>query len=321
MKKLLIMALVVGALFVLTASVALAYGGPHQTGQFAATTDACAGCHRAHTAAGPRLLITKTSTELCITCHGSTGTGANTNVQDGVYLASRNITSTTSTVNNANLLGGGFVTYKGAPTTSAHSVNGTDNMAWGYSAAVTSTNRGQTAALTSKGAPAYMTCTSCHAAHGSANYRIIQTSINAITVTVPLVDEGAAKDYGKEHWGSGMSQVCASCHTAYYKTASGQGSTLDGSTYTHRIDRTTSKAAVLQTTGWLSGGVTYTLPFANAAPPGSTTVADNLIVCETCHLSHGTSAQMTALASGGPSHDSALLRLDNRGVCEVCHQK
>ena len=49
--------------------------------------------------------------------------------------------------------------------------------------------------------------------------------------------------------------------------------------------------------------------------------------CRTCHLPHGTAAQMTGITDGAglpgetSATDSALLRLDNRGVCEVCHQK
>jgi hypothetical protein len=47
----------------------------------------------------------------------------------------------------------------------------------------------------------------------------------------------------------------------------------------------------------------------------------------TCHLPHGTSVEMTGITDGAglpgetSATDSALLRLDNRGVCEVCHQK
>ncbi|MCL4499861.1 MAG: hypothetical protein M1335_06445, partial [Chloroflexi bacterium] len=63
--------------------------------------------------------------------------------------------------------------------------------------------------------------------------------------------------------------------------------------------------------------------------------ADNM-GCLTCHRAHGTSARMTGFAnvsdsfhpqpntgSGGvpPANDSALLRADNRGVCERCHNK
>jgi len=59
---------------------------------------------------------------------------------------------------------------------------------------------------------------------------------------------------------------------------------------------------------------------------------DGSVACQTCHLPHGSSAAMTGFAVGGPTGGgtqpgnttaatSALLRLDSRGVCEVCHQK
>jgi hypothetical protein len=44
--------------------------------------------------------------------------------------------------------------------------------------------------------------------------------------------------------------------------------------------------------------------------------------CITCHFAHGTNAQITGYASNvAPANDSALLRLDNRGVCQDCHKK
>ena len=42
---------------------------------------------------------------------------------------------------------------------------------------------------------------------------------------------------------------------------------------------------------------------------------------------HGSSAAMTGITDGAglpgetSATDSALLRLENRGICEVCHQK
>jgi len=69
----------------------------------------------------------------------------------------------------------------------------------------------------------------------------------------------------------------------------------------------------------------YFLPLAESG-------TNNTVACQTCHLPHGSSAAMTGIANGGPTGagtvpgdttatDSALLRLDNRAVCEVCHQK
>lgn len=65
---------------------------------------------------------------------------------------------------------------------------------------------------------------------------------------------------------------------------------------------------------------------------GSVTNTDSdWIECLTCHRAHGTSATMTGWAADPvglgltqnefPGTPSALLRLNNRGVCEVCHNK
>ncbi len=51
-------------------------------GPYSMTTDACAVCHRAHTAKAPTLLAKSGSqSTLCFECHGSGGQGANTDVQ------------------------------------------------------------------------------------------------------------------------------------------------------------------------------------------------------------------------------------------------
>lgn len=42
--------------------------------------------------------------------------------------------------------------------------------------------------------------------------------------------------------------------------------------------------------------------------------------CVACHVSHGTTSAATALAAGATlTHDSALLRMDNRSICLRCH--
>jgi hypothetical protein len=80
------------------AGVAYANFGPH--GNYIADTDACAGCHRAHTAASTirwtesdgsdtrsALLATTATymTQFCYTCHGDLAPGASTNVQAGIF--------------------------------------------------------------------------------------------------------------------------------------------------------------------------------------------------------------------------------------------
>ncbi len=307
MKKLILVTVVVLALALAMVGLTSANNGPH--GGYTATTDACAGCHRAHTAAGPKLLIEDSTFALCMSCHGSTATGAVTNVNDGVLEAVAG--SNTGTPLN----GGGFTNYQTAATTSTHDVSETVTDAWGNGV-----DRGTLAALAAGEA---LGCASCHDPHGSPNYRIIKATINGNAVTVTQVDEGA-QVYDAESWPADMSNVCAACHEAYHETAANVGSDTAGQVfgggYTHRIDMPYNYGgnANPETVGM--GG--YTLPLGGT----------DLVVCNTCHLSHGTSAQMTGFADGGPTGggtlpgnttatDSALLRLDNRGVCEVCHQK
>ncbi len=83
MKKLLF-AMALGAILILAlATTATADNGPH--GGFNGSTEACASCHRAHSAISSDgfLLVASDVYSLCTSCHD--GTGAYTNVVDGYY--------------------------------------------------------------------------------------------------------------------------------------------------------------------------------------------------------------------------------------------
>ena len=102
MKKILLVAAASVAIIGLAlagATTALAYDSPHE-GTFTATTDSCAGCHRAHTAKAAKLLVEASQYDLCVSCHD--GTGADTKVTTGVYLG------TTQGNQDTGLRGGGF---------------------------------------------------------------------------------------------------------------------------------------------------------------------------------------------------------------------
>ncbi|MGD8472717.1 MAG: cytochrome c3 family protein [Anaerolineae bacterium] len=321
MKRVLIVTLVALILAFATAGLAQGYGGPHGGG-YDATTDACAGCHRAHTATDSGLLM-ESSYALCMSCHGSTATGANTNVEDGYYLSSRDDVyddGAANTPDYAALLGGGFVNYQGVSVTSIHSPYGSETAAWGNGVA-----RGSLADLVDA-----LNCASCHDPHGSPNYRIINEEINGVSVYVAQVDEGAAKDYDTEQWGAGTSSLCAACHGAYHVTRPNSGSDNDNdgtgnldyggdiSTFAHRVDMSYMyRSNDNPETVGLDG---YTLPLAQSG-------SGDRVVCMTCHLPHGASTTMAGTADGAglpgetSAGDSALLRIDNRGVCQVCHQK
>ncbi len=178
MKKL-VFALILGLLLTAAvATIAAADNGPH--GNFTASTDACAGCHRAHTAKAADYLLVQDTYDLCMSCHD--GTGAYTNVKDGVYVngvvAGLAAPYGTQGDKGEGLFGGGFTNaymatarsdnqnrYNAAallptasPVTSSHIVDGvTSGTVWGAG----DIGAPNTAALT-------LECTSCHDPHGKA---------------------------------------------------------------------------------------------------------------------------------------------------------
>jgi len=94
------------AIFALSAGSVLADNGPH--GNYTALTDACAGCHRAHTASAAKLLVSDVP-NLCYSCHGTTGAGADTNVVNGIYTERDGVTETPGeTGAGTGLKAGGF---------------------------------------------------------------------------------------------------------------------------------------------------------------------------------------------------------------------
>lgn len=179
MKKLLI-ALVFSSLLVLGIAVSvMADNGPH--GGFTATTDACASCHRAHSAQyGSNALLISNPETLCMSCHD--GTGAGTNVHDGVYsqAGSNTYNGAVEGTDGASLFAGGFVNtlmataWSGAvtanplfnavsrPASSVHNVS-VSGTVWGSGIA-----NSPNGALT-------LECTSCHDPHGKSGWDVTTT--------------------------------------------------------------------------------------------------------------------------------------------------
>ena len=186
MKKLII-ALALGlVLLAAFATTVLADNGPHGGAAFAnGSTDACAGCHRIHSAksADGFLLVATDVYALCTSCHD--GTGAYTNVVDGYYTKTAwNATdhgaapAVTQGVQDIGLFAGGFVNARiphnwaganayvdnGNPTpggvNDAHEVGqglfAATGTLWG-SGDVNTVSRTET-----------LECTSCHDPHGNA---------------------------------------------------------------------------------------------------------------------------------------------------------
>ncbi len=314
MKKMLFTLVLVFTLTLLVTGTALADNGPH--GGFTLTTDACASCHRTHTATGPKLL-TGAGYLICTACHGQTGTGADTNVIDGVYTA-RDLTteSPVEGVPGRGLLAGGFgaalmdtnldTTVGSVTTTSSHIYTGTTGTVWSYGPISATVNNGQ--------ASTALSCMNCHDPHGktgtgkTATYRILRGQPTGVTLTASVeIPDQVAKTYSiasntgnyftqtyAAAQSTGLTNWCSQCHTRNL-TVTGSGSTNSGDAVFMYRHTTNAAASVL---------------------------APNGLACTSCHVAHGSSAAMTALAnSASLAGDSALLRVDNRGVCQSCHNK
>ncbi len=319
---------------------ASADAGPHVQGQ-GLTPSTCAACHRAHTGKAPYLLK-EDQEALCFSCHGSSATGSYLDAEDGVGYAptgTKGDEERGSTKVGA-LRGGGFryalidaaqpsgnfseggeipVLGALAPVTSSHSINESEQIAWGNGAISSSS--------TDYGAEIRLTCGSCHDPHGNGMYRILRpipTESGATTgVEIPETAEMKEDNHTKGHayttenyWEvedehdpafiAKSSEWCSTCHTRLLVGARAATTSSGDGVYTYRH---------------ISDGGSQSSPS-----------------CIQCHVAHGTDATMTgaatevALPSGVPTTnswksesergingDSFLLRIDNRGVCLMCH--
>jgi len=340
----------------------------------------CASCHRAHTAKA-EYLLKDAQPALCYSCHG--GSGASLDVVDGVNnddggalrgggfeYALINGAGATKSISLPDAAGKTTRTVTApagtveAPVTSRHQIDGTTTgTMWGNGAISAAVNPGK--------AGVTLECGSCHDPHGNGNYRILRpipndaaTSAVAATATTPAVaavvvapvniPDAITKVYTTtDYWAvadrnvptvaaapgvapvapiagqtdgyiTNVAQWCTTCHTRYMAT-SGSYKTNSGDavfTYKHRSD---------------------SIDKDGVSRPN----------CIQCHVSHGTSANMTSRAASFTAPDglvptpqgagatvgigtppgpytptlvggtavgtSRLLRVDNRGVCVMCH--
>lgn len=379
MHRIVIASIIAGAGLFLGVALVSADGGPH--GNFNATSEGCASCHRAHTAQADKLLMVDAGA-LCLTCHD--GTSASLDVWDGADLSSdpryRKATRNTDPVTDPAAAGvgidgalkGGGVVYSriqtgvitgstspvgaalandapGVLVTSSHvkfgTTAGTDgnalvpkNVIWGNGAI----SSGPGKAVTS------LTCVDCHNPHGNQSYRILrpipkQSGDGSVWLGDEVVPAGSGKAYtttnywtqysadktlpwmrlgpdglpgtGDELAGTGaqMSDWCSTCHTRY-KTASFSDSGDAIFKYRHISDGTSGRAG--------GAGSSY-----GPGTPDEGTIFTTQ--CLQCHVSHGSSAVMAT--NRGNSRmpwpdgttdrgtESALLKINGRGVCVACH--
>ncbi len=367
----------------LAAIPALADGGPHvaanNSGSSTLTADSCAGCHRAHTAQGPSLLKASSESALCLSCHGANGTGATTNVEDGVQYndgAMPPVRDNTTTIGA--LRSGGFVYARinssdpyrtkyaagaysfyakvsvlpgGAQVTSAHLKldatagnkvvlqgtawgNGVLNSGAGPTVSISCgtchnphgngmyrilqpipTTTGLTAAAAPANVPDYLVGTPAAVPATTRNYTVIQTNVTGLKIFLAseaaAINNAQAGDYfhRKVTWnGTGtitddapngdtanfstqITAWCSTCHTRYLETGESGATGSGDAIYKYRHATTGSRA------------------------------------CTTCHVAHGSNATMPGANSaafpypgGTPTNASSrLLKVANRGTCQLCH--
>ncbi len=231
---------------VLAAVVALAlpmvaFGNFAIHGNYVADTDACAGCHRAHTSVSTitwnngsenrsALLVTSATQmyQFCYACHDATGQGADTNVQEGIYEG------TDYGTQGGTLNGGGaefmpvynasLGTTVSAPVTSEHEFRGSSWGAFGggyYGGAnppATLPDGQISGAQAGESVDIKMDCATCHDPHGSPNYRILKTAVNG-NVVGQYGPGGTAVDPDPDGWVSSLEEGWPvggfRLHTAY----------------------------------------------------------------------------------------------------------
>ncbi len=143
------------------------------------------------------------------------------------------------------------------------------------------------------------------------------------------------------NWTNLSSQWCATCHTRYL-APTGSGTTSSGDAvfnYRHAIYGLIDPNApgnLPGTIGTVTTWLTYTSSTVSTGTIDHSTLSHGP-KCLTCHVAHGSNAYMVPAngtvpnitgqtspgisLAGTPNLDSTLLRLDNRGVCQACHNK
>ena len=377
----------------LAAIPALADGGPHvstvNNGSAGLNADSCAGCHRAHTAQGEYLLTQEGGPALCLTCHGTAGAGATTDVETGLQYTPAGASGVDRGVALGALRSGGFIQARigsdsavrvaylsgsnvrqnaKVPTgpltgvTSAHlpvvdgKVSAGTGVAWG---------NGPDSATAYAGPSVGMECATCHNPHGNGQYRILNklpdpapsgtdtfvpAAADAIVTDAALPPAGDARNYTIIQTNGGTGTLLASQVSAlalpdtagdYFRRKVPWNGT-SGTSNDAPNGLSASFTAEISTwcltchSRYLSAG--WDVETTDAIYKYRHTSTATSRNCITCHVAHGSNAQMTGYnsqhvafpdnisagvfspVSTTASTDSRLLKVDNRGTCQLCHE-
>lgn len=324
--------------------------GPH--GKYTTNANACGRCHQLHRAKGERLIRFDVSSAAadsnpmyatCTFCHNFNGQSTY-DVKNGMiwdtHDGSRYATN-----------GGGFekmLVVEGRAdiatlvnVTSKHQVDRKRNADGQYIKFIAPGGHEDTQHIS-------LTCTTCHQPHGTKNDRLlvekvevksgewVDTTPGGTSVSIPkqnpFVDE-------KTTYNDKITNFCASCHTDYNQTDIDAGSKQTNGMYRHRMGMRAGDRFNTAGTGKNDGSFGYQADKMILPLAGNGTHND-VVVCTTCHYAHGTFATVEGIkTTDGPLvlsnetnagdryvinngfETSKNLRLDNRGVCQNCHNR
>lgn len=164
-----------------------------------------------------------------------------------------------------------------------------------------------------------LTCVSCHATHGSPNYRNLVTDPAGTGANLAVAAYQAIKGNGSNpaqvyvqsnvvHKG-GMSDWCGACHGDFH----GRTSTQEGTAspwLRHPQDQTIATSPHADYAYW-TGAVANRVPVQN---PTSNTIpsSSDQVFCLSCHKAHGSANRAAQIFADGATRVS---------TCEQCHNK
>jgi len=242
-------------------------GGAGSHGGFLQNQGRCSDCHSLHSKGNKRLLQEATESVLCERCHAG-GTSRYNVWRDLTTMDPARYKGTAGTF-------GRYSEARGGTEYSMHAINDEATAAPGGS---TTQHR----------------CGSCHNPHGSANYRVLRSTVNNVTgivVTARVDAEGNFINYS-----TGVVKFCAACHTAY-KTTKDDSANWIRHPVGVRLDNYSAQMYQFANT-------TSFTPKVELGNGGE-------IICLSCHFAHGSPANANLKFPSGRTVNA----------CKTCHDR